>query len=115
MTSEFEDSPNISNARAKNAVSSSSSSCDSITRDHCHANTGCNKKMKKDSSHLLLHLQNNLPSNYTYHLTEHEDKERVCFTGALKEAFKACLTISNITSAEQVKTWVSEVASTSNI
>ena len=113
MTSEFKDSTNISNARAKNAVSSLG--CDSITRDHCYANNGCNEKMKKDRSHLPLHLKNILLANYTYHLTEYEDKEREFFTGAPKEAFKARFTISNVTSAEQVKTWVSELASTSNI
>lgn len=71
--------------------------------------------MKKGSSDLPLHLKNILPSNYTYKLKEYKDKEREYFIGASKEAFKALFTISNITSAEQVKTWVLELASTANI
>ena len=56
-----------------------------------------------------------LPRNYNYKLQEYEDQEREHFTGAPKEAYRAVFSICNVTSAEQVKTWVSELAAASNI
>ena len=107
-------------AEAKTSVGSSCSNKqkennDSVILDHCYANNRCSDKCKIESSDLPEHVKHILPPSYTYKLNEYEDQEKEYFTGAPKEAFKVSFTISNVTSAEQVKTWVSELASTSNI
>lgn len=104
-----------SNTKDFSAVSPSSNTqtkkTHSTTHDHCYATS----KPRVQQSDLPLHVRIILPPNYTYKLQEYEDQEKEYFTGAPKEAFKAVFSICNVTSAEQVKTWVSELASTSNI
>jgi hypothetical protein len=84
-----------------------------VISDHCYSSAKNSVYKRIDRCELPVHVKNLLPTSYTYKLIYYEDKE--CFTGPPREAFMVHFTISNMTSEEQVKTWVSELASLSKI